>query len=169
VNYTEFITEYAGRLGIGSADAKFLVEEFCEELLRQLILGQDVRIARLGVFSSHRTKPTKRVSGLPNMQGKPADSRSRKKIKFRAFNNARQALNRDFTAMVSGSAVPLGCIGQMLTVGEGVSMAKRKQGEHVNIDLPEGVKQITINVASDEQKKKKKSGESTSKKRRLYG
>ena len=168
MNYTQFIAEYAERVGVSIPDAKFLVEEFCEEILRQLVLDQEVRIARLGVFSSKRTKTTKRVSGLPNMQGKPANARSKKRLKFRAFNNARQALNRDFSVMVSGNLVPLGCNGQLVKSGKGVSMAKKK-GEHVNIDLPEGVKQITINVASDEKKKKRKSGESASSKRRLLG
>jgi nucleoid DNA-binding protein len=153
-------------LGVSYQVAQFLADELCEEVLRQLLLGEDVRLPKLGKFEVKVPKLLGRVSNLPGMEGKLSVPRTKKRLDFTPFHSAIEALSRQsFVSMVSGASTVV--TEEKEKARKGANMAKAKKGQHVTIDVPEGVEQITINVAA--KKKKKDKGESGSKKRRLYG
>jgi nucleoid DNA-binding protein len=157
MRYSEFVEAFAKRLGVSRDTAQFVADEMCEEVLRQLLLGEDVRLPRLGKFSVGVPRIIGRVSNLPGMEGKLSVPSTKKRLEFKSFHSAVDALSRQsFMSMVSGSGV-------IVTEYSGkarkeAEMAKQKKGEHVTIEVPEGVKQVqlTINVGAGEKKKKRK-------------
>jgi hypothetical protein len=98
------------------------------------------------------------------MNGRVVRSTSKRTLRFRPYDSTLTRLAGPFTALVSGNGVDM----SDWSLRKEAVVAKRKSGEHVTVDLPEGVKQITINVAGGDKKKKDKK-ESGSSKRRLLG
>jgi len=164
MNHTQFVAAFAHRLGLSNSVAQHVVERLCEEITRQLILGEEVRIAGLGKFTMSVVQPTMRKSNLPALAGKTVQSRRTRKLHFQAYGTVLSRLEGPFTALVSGN----GIAAPDWSLRKEAVVAKRKSGEHVTVDLPEGVKQITINVAGEDKKKKGKK-ESGGSKRRLLG
>jgi len=160
----EFVKSYAHRLSVTNGVAQHLINELCEELLRQLVLGEDVCLAQLGKFSMSVSKPKTYRSNLPALKGKLIKRGHTRKLRFQPYGSVAARLSHPFTALVSGNGTSL----SDWSVRKESIVAKKKSGEHVTVDLPEGVKQITINVASEEKPKRKKR-ESGDNKRRLLG
>jgi len=164
MHYTDFVGAYARRFGISHGVAKQLVDDLCDELIRQLLLGETVYLPKLGKFSVSVPKVQGRVSNLPGMEGKQAVTRIKKRLDFKAFRSAEVALsNKSFMSMLSGSGIIVTECSEK--VRKEAAMAKKKKTERVTVDIPEGVTQITINVNSA--KKKTGKGESKSKQRLL--
>jgi hypothetical protein len=166
MNYRRFVDGYAQRLGLTTQVAQFLADELSEEILRQLLLGEDVRLPKLGRFTAVVPRLVGRVSNLPGMQGKLTMPRVCRRLDFKSFQTANDRLSRhSFMSLISGSDVVVSELHQKARK-EG-TMAKQKKHEHVTVDLPSGVTQITINVGAEQEEKK--SRESTSGKKRLLG
>lgn len=167
MNYKNFIMAYAQRLGVVHDVAQFIVDELCEEVIRQLLLGEDVRLPKLGKFTVVVPKVRNRVSNLPGIEGKISVPRTRKRLDFKSFHSAVEALSRQsFVSMVSGANTVV--TDEQYKVRKGATMAKKKSGRVVTVDIPEGVECIVINT-NTKKKKSKGKGESTSSKRRLLG
>jgi nucleoid DNA-binding protein len=167
MRYRDFITAYAQRLDVPQDVAQHLADEFCDEILRQLLLGEDVRLPRLGKFEAKIPKVYSRVSHLPGIKGKLATPQVKKRLGFKPFHSATESLSRQsFVSMVSGADIVV--TERNEKARKEAMMAKAKKGEHVTVDLPEGVTQITINVGA-EKKRKRGKGESGSRKRKLLG
>jgi len=164
MRYGDFIQQYATRLGVTPNVAQHLVDEFCEELLRQAALGEEVSLPKLGKFMAVVPNMKCRVSNLPGMKGKISTPRTKKRLVFKAYSSANRALlGRAFTDF----SAPASALHERAR--KGAVMAKGKKGKHRVIDVPEGVEQITINFPTETKKKKKGKGESTGSRQRLLG
>ena len=172
MRHHELVNKYAARLGVTTEVAHHLVGQLCEEILCQLSLGEDVRLAGLGKFVATTPSLKCHVSNLPAMKGKISAPKARKRVKFKAFDSANTRLSsgQSFLTRLLGTAPVKTRV--MEKARKEATVARAKKGEHCTVDVPAGVRQITINLPEGPAKKKRKkrgTGESGDSKKTLLG
>lgn len=158
----DLIGAVAQRCGASKADVKRVFVEMIDEIQRQLLLGEEVRLVGLGRFQLQTSKTVRRVSNLPGMAGKVQLTKARKRIKFRQSTSAAEKLTRK--GLLSAIVSTVGGVDSAKVRTRRIPMAKKK-GKHITVDVPRDVESVTIQVKDEKPKKK---GESSSRKR-LYG